>query len=123
MQGRARARTGAGLVAAGLLLIGAGLGVTTATASGEFTIITLTSPLSGTSTTFTWTYTFLQNGGHDLSNIAIRFCSADILADVESASPSGEIFTSGDVPGGHTAFGPGIKFGTSATTGTLSVTF
>ena len=120
--GRTRARTGAGLLATGLVLIIAGLGITTAAASGEFTLVTLTSPTSGTSTTFTWSYTFNANGGHDLSNIAIRFC-ADVLGHVVSASPGGEVFTSGDVPGGHTGFGPGIKFGTSVVTGTLSVTF
>lgn len=92
-------------------------------ASGEFTTVTLTSPGSGAATTFTWSYSFQQSGGHALSNIAIRFCSSDILGHVTSASPSGEVFASGDVPGGHTGFGPGIKFGTTAATGALSVTF
>lgn len=92
-------------------------------AAGESTTAVLTSPTSGSATTFTWDYTFHQNGGHGLSNVAIRFCSAAILADVASAGPSAEIFASGDVPGGHTGFGPGIKFGVTATMGTLTVTF
>ncbi|HEY4409295.1 MAG TPA: hypothetical protein VGO87_05405, partial [Acidimicrobiia bacterium] len=96
---------------------------TPAFASGESTTALLTSPVSGTATTFTWSYVFNQGDGHGLSNIAIGFCSADILADVVSAGPSGGVFTSGDVPGGHTGFGPGVKFGVTATTGTLTVTF
>jgi hypothetical protein len=100
----------------------AGLAVSSAFASGEQTTAALTSPLSGTSTTFTWSYVFHANGGHGLSNIAISFCPG-VLAHVVSASPSGEIFTSGDVPGGHTGFGPGVKFGTTAVSGTLTVVF
>lgn len=93
-------------------------------AAGESTTATLTSPLAGaSSTTFTWSYQFSDNGGHGLSNIAIGLCSTDILAHVVSASPSGETFTSGDVPGGHTDFGPGIKFATTAVSGTLTVVF
>lgn len=106
----------------GVLFMAVGLAVSSAVASGEQTTATLTSPLSGTSTTFTWSYVFHANGGHGLSNIAISFCP-DVLAHVVSASPSGEIFTSGDVPGGHTGFGPGVKFDTSAVTGTLTVVF
>ena len=100
-----------------------GLTVSTAGASGEQTTAVLTSPLTGSSTTFTWSYEFDANGGHDLSNIAISFCSTDILPHVVSASPSGEAFASGDVPGGHTGFGPGVKFATTAVSGTLTVVF
>lgn len=114
---------GALLMAVGLVSIGAGLSVGVVAASGELTTVTLTSPTSGTSTTFTWTYSFNQNGGHDLSNVAIHFCSGDVLDHVVSASPDGEVFGTGDVPGGHTGFGPGIKFDVTATTGTLLVTF
>src|SRR5581483_967628 len=96
---------------------------TPAFASGESASATLTAPTSGSATTLTWDYSFDQNGGHALSNIAIGFCSADILADVVSAGPSATIVSSGDVVGGHTGFGPGIKFGVTATTGTLTVTF
>lgn len=92
-------------------------------AAGETTTAELTSPLSGTSATFTWSYQFNANGGHDLSNIAIAFCTTDFLGHVVSATPSGETFTSGDVPGGHTGFGPGIKFATTAVSGTLTVVF
>ncbi|HEV8626809.1 MAG TPA: hypothetical protein VG034_20380 [Acidimicrobiia bacterium] len=92
-------------------------------ADGESASATLTSPASGSATTFTWNYTFEQNGGNGLSNIAVGFCSADILSDVVSADPSADIFADGDVVGGHDGFGPGIKFGVTATTGTLTVTF
>jgi hypothetical protein len=92
-------------------------------AAGETTTAELTSPLSGSSTTFTWSYQFNANGGHDLSNLAIAFCETDFLSHVVSATPSGETFTSGDVPGGHTGFGPGIKFATTAVSGTLTVVF
>jgi hypothetical protein len=94
-------------------------------ASGESTsaLLTSPSPTTGSASTFTWSYTFDQGTGHGLSNVAIGFCSAGVLADVVSAGPSGEIFTSGDVPGGHTGFGPGVKFAVTATTGALSVTF
>jgi hypothetical protein len=114
---------------AGLALaLTAPLVVATATpgfASGESTSASLTAPTSGSapSSSFSWNYTFNLNGGHGLSNVAVGFCSADILADVVSASPSAEVFTSGDVPGGHTGFGPGVKFDVTATTGTLTVTF
>jgi hypothetical protein len=93
-----------------------------ASAAGESTTATLTTPTSGSGTAFTWTYAF-GGGQHGLSNIAIGFCSADVLADVVSASPSAEVFKNGDVPGGHTGFGPGIKFGVTAATGALTVTF
>src|SRR5579884_3457853 len=96
---------------------------TPAFASGESASATLTSPATGSATTFTWSYNFNQGSGHGLSNIAIAFCSADILADVVSATPSGGVFTSGDVAGGHTGFGPGVKFDVTAATGTFSVTF
>jgi len=99
-----------------------GLTVGSAVASGESTTATLTSPLSGTSATFTWSYEFHDNSGHGLSNIAISFCD-DVLPHVVSASPSGEIFLAGDVPGGHTGFGPGVKFATTAVSGTLTVVF
>jgi hypothetical protein len=112
---------------AGLALaLTAPLVVATATpgfASGESTSASLTAPTSGSAQSFSWTYTFNQNDGHGLSNVAVGFCSADILADVVSASPSAEVFTSGDVPGGHTGFGPGVKFAVTAATGTLTVTF
>jgi hypothetical protein len=121
-QGR-KGRIGAVMLAAGLVTIGAGLSVGVSAASGEFTTVTLTSPTSGTSTTFTWSYSFMQNGGHDLSNIAIHFCSQAVLGHVVSASPNAEVFTSGDVPGGHAGFGPGIKFDVTTTTGTLFATF
>jgi hypothetical protein len=95
-------------------------------AAGESATAELASPTSGTATTFTWNYTFHQNGGNDLSNIAIGFCSADILEDVESASAGDapvDFFLSGDVQGGHDGFGPGIKFHTPADSGTITVTF
>ena len=38
-----------------------------------------------------------------------------------SATPAGEKFVRGDVPGGHTRFGPGITFATTAGSGTLTV--
>ena len=57
-------------------------------ASGESASAVLSSPTSGSAQTFTWTYTFDQNGGNGLSNVAVGFCSAEILADVVSASPS-----------------------------------
>ena len=112
---------------AGLALaLTAPLIVATATpgfASGESTSASLTAPTGGSASSFRWNYTFNQNGGHGLSNVAVGFCSAGILADVVSASPSAEKFTSGDVPGGHTGFGPGVKFAVTAATGTLTVTF
>ena len=111
------------LVGVGVLSIALGLTVTPAGASGEHTTAVLTSPLSGSSTTFTWSYEFHGNGGHSLSNVAISFCSTDILPHVVSFSPSGESFLIGDVPGGHTGFGPGIKFATTAVNGTLTVVF
>ena len=92
-------------------------------ASGESASAVLTSPTTGSASTFTWSYTFDQGTGHGLSNVAIGFCSAGILADVVSAGPSGTIYTSGDVAGGHTGFGPGVKFAVTDTTGTLTVTF
>ncbi|MCA1845782.1 MAG: hypothetical protein LC792_21825, partial [Actinobacteria bacterium] len=93
-------------------------------ASGESTMAVLTAPGAGSSSqTFTWSYAFDQNGGNALSNVAVGFCSDAILADVVSASPSATIFNSGDVEGGHTGFGPGIKFGVTAATGVFSVTF
>ena len=107
---------------AGLLSIGLGLSVSTAGASGETTTAVLTSPLSGSSTTFTWTYTFLSNDGHDLSNLAVKFCSSDLLSHVVSSSPSGETFLD-TVPGGHPGFGPGIKFDATAVTGSIQVVF
>lgn len=108
---------------AGTVSLAAGLAVGPSVATGESTTAALTSPLSGSSATFTWSYDFNANGGHELSNIAIRFCSTDFLAHVVSASPAGETFTSGDVPGGHAGFGPGIKFSTEAVSGTLTVVF
>jgi hypothetical protein len=96
---------------------------TPAFAAGESTTAVLTAPASGSATTFSWAYTFHQDGGHGLSNVAVAFCSADILADVASAGPSADIFSTGDVAGGHTGFGPGIKFAVTAATGTLTVTF
>ena len=100
-----------------------GVNVSVAQASGELTTADLTSPLSGSTTTFTWSYEFHSNGGHALSNIAIALCSTDLLSRVVSASPAGEVFLVGDVPGGHTGFGPGIKFATTAVSGTLTVVF
>jgi len=95
---------------------------TPAFASGESTSATLTSPASGSSsTTFMWSYTF-GGGTHGLSNIAIGFCPS-VLADVVSASPSADIFKTGNVPGGHGTFGPGVKFDLTAASGTFSVTF
>lgn len=111
------------MIVVGAVSLIAGLAVAPSAASGESTIAELTSPLSGSSATFTWSYTFNAAGGHDLSNIAIALCSTDILAHVVSASPAGETFTSGDVPGGHPGFGPGVKFDTTAVTGTLTVVF
>jgi hypothetical protein len=93
-----------------------------ALAAGESTTATLTSPTTGTSTTFVWSYEFHQNGGHGLGNIAIRFCDDSILDHVESASPNANVQTGG-VTGGHPGFGPGIKFDTTDTTGTLTVVF
>ena len=116
-------RAGRVLVVVGAVSLAAGLAVSPSAAAGESTTATLTSPLTGTSATFTWSYEFNANGGHELSNIAIRFCSDDILAHVVSASPSGEKFASGDVPGGHAGFGAGIKFDTDAVSGTLTVVF
>jgi hypothetical protein len=110
-------------VVVGAISLAAGLAVAPSTAAGESTTAVLTSPLSGTSATFTWTYQFNANGGHALSNIAIRFCSTDFLAHVVSATPSGEAFIASGVPGGHAGFGPGIKFSTEAASGTLTVVF
>lgn len=107
----------------GLLSVAVGMTTTPAAASGESTTGVLTSPLSGTSATFTWRYDFHDNGGHGLSNIAISFCSVDILSHVVSATPGGETFLAGDVPGGHRGFGPGVKFKTTAVSGTLTVVF
>lgn len=116
-------RVGRTLVTVGMLTMAVGLTVSSAAAAGENATAVLTSPLSGASTTFTWSYEFHQNGGPELSNIAISFCSADILAHVASASPSGEAFLTGDVAGGHTGFGPGVKFAVTAVSGTLTVVF
>jgi hypothetical protein len=116
-------RVGRVLVAMGVVAMAIGLTFSSAAATGENTTAVLTSPLSGSSTTFTWSYQFNQNGGNGLSNIAISFCTTDILSHVVSATPSGETFLVGDVPGGHAGFGPGIKFDTTATTGTLTVVF
>lgn len=119
----ATTRAGRALVLVGGLAIAGGLAVAPSVATGESTSAELTSPMSGTSKTFTWSYEFHAGGAHDLSNIAVAFCSTDILAHVVSATPAGETFLSGDVPGGHTGFGPGIKFATTAVTGTLTVVF
>ena len=100
-----------------------GLSFATAGATGESTAAVLTSPLSGSSSIFTWSYVFSQNGGHELSNIAIAFCSTDVLAHVVSASPAATIHGTGDVPGGHAGFGPGVKFDITAVNGTLTVVF
>ncbi len=100
-----------------------GLSFATAGATGESTAAVLTSPLSGSSSIFTWSYAFSQNGGHELSNIAIAFCSTDVLAHVVSASPAATIHGTGDVPGGHAGFGPGVKFDVTAVSGTLTVVF
>jgi hypothetical protein len=110
-------------MALGFLSMAVGVNVSVAQASGELTTAALTSPLSGSNTTFTWSYEFHSNGGHELSNIAIALCSTDLLSSVVSASPAGEVFLVGDVPGGHTGFGPGIKFATTAISGTLTVLF
>ncbi len=110
-------------MALGFLSMAVGVNVSVAQASGELTTAALTSPLSGSNTTFTWSYEFHSNGGHELSNIAIALCSTDLLSSVVSASPAGEVFLVGDVPGGHTGFGPGIKFATTAVSGTLTVQF
>ena len=120
---RPEQRAGRLLVVLGVLSMATGLTFSSAAATGESTAATLTSPLSGSSTTFTWSYQFNAEDGHELSNIAISFCTADILSHVVSASPSGEAFLVGDVPGGHTGFGPGVKFGTTALTGTLTIVF
>jgi hypothetical protein len=118
------ARSVARFAGAALMLTSAVVGATATTsfASGESTSAVLTSPLSGTSSVFTWSYTFHQNGAHGLSNVAIAFCSADVLGDVLSATPSGAAFPDG-VPGGHDGFGPGVKFDVTATTGAVTVTF
>src|SRR5207302_10595783 len=87
-------------------------------AAGESTTATLIAPVSGSSQTFPWTYVFHQNGGNGLSNIAVGFCSPDVLADVVSATPSGALFPDG-VPAGHSGFGPGVKFDVTAPAGTL----
>ncbi|HVL27602.1 MAG TPA: hypothetical protein VM390_05605, partial [Acidimicrobiales bacterium] len=116
-------RAGAMLIAAGLVTALAGLAVAPAAASGESVILTLTSPTDGTSTTFTWSYVFNQNGGHELSNIAIRFCSQAILDSVVSAAPNATIHKDSEVPGGHAGFGPGIKFDVTNPAGNLMVTF
>jgi hypothetical protein len=113
---------GAVLLSAGVVLTVLGLFASPASASGESTTASLTSPASGTSSTFVWSYQFDQNGEHGLSNIAIRFCDDALLSHVTSASPNGEV-QSGGVTGGHTGFGPGIKFDTQATNGSLTVTF
>jgi hypothetical protein len=111
-------------VVLGTISLATGLAVAPSVASGESTTAVLTSPLgANSSTTFTWSYEFHDNDGHELSNIAISLCNTDVLAHVVSASPAGEKFTSGDVPGGHTGFGPGIKFATTAMSGTLTVVF
>jgi hypothetical protein len=109
---------------AALMLTSAVVGATAtgSFASGESTAAVLKSPLAGTSNVFTWDYAFHQNGGHALSNVAIAFCSADILGDVLSATPSGAAFPGG-VTGGHDGFGAGVKFGVTAPTGTVTVTF
>jgi hypothetical protein len=91
-------------------------------AAGESASATLDAPEPGPDSTFTWSYSF-GGGVHGLSNIAIRFCSADILADVASAGPEATIYLDGDVGGGHDGFGPGIKFGVTDPHGTLTVTF
>jgi hypothetical protein len=115
------------LRAAGLLLAIAGPVIAAmalpAAATGESASAALTAPTSGSASTFTWTYTYDQNGGHGLSNVAVRFCSPGILADVVSAGPGATIYTSGDVGGGHDGFGPGIKFAVTDPDGTLTVTF
>jgi hypothetical protein len=116
-------RAGRALVVGGVVSLIAGLGMTSAVATGESTTAVLTSPLAGSSMTFTWSYEFHDNSGHGLSNIAVGFCSADILPHVVSASPNGEIVLVGDVPGGHTGFGPGVKFATTALSGTLTIVF
>ncbi|HUQ63405.1 MAG TPA: hypothetical protein VM121_06615 [Acidimicrobiales bacterium] len=116
------ARTaGAVLTAIGLVLMLNGALVGPAGASGEYTTVELTSPVDSDGATYAWDYAFHQNGGHGLSNIAVRFCG-DILSHVME-SDDYEIFTDGDVPGGHTGFGPGIKFAYTAATGSLTVLF
>jgi hypothetical protein len=111
------------LAVAGLVVVTGVLGAASgALASGESTTAILTAPLAGTSTTFTWSYVFNQNASHDLSNIAIGFCSDDVRADVAAASPAAEIFDRA-VPGGHAGFGSGVKFEVTAATGVLTVTF
>lgn len=117
-------RAGRALVALGVLSMAVGLNVSVAGASGESTTAVLTSPpVGGSSTTFTWSYEFHSDGEHDLSNIAISLCSTGLLPLVVSADPAGEVFLDGDVPGGHAGFGPGIKFSTTAVSGTLTVVF
>jgi hypothetical protein len=100
----------------------------TAFAAGESASAVLTSPTSDSATTFTWNYTFDKpaEGGNDFSNLAIGFCSADILADVESVevtSGTVDTFPTGDVQGGHDGFGPGIKIHMPEDTGTITITF
>ena len=123
METRVKGRVGAVLLAAGLVSMAAGLGVSSATASGEFATVALTSPDIGTSTTFTWAYSFHANGDHELSNIAVKFCSQDVLDHVVSAAPNATIFKDSDVTGGHSGFGHGIKFDVTTIIGTLSITF
>jgi hypothetical protein len=117
-----RRRGGAALLGAGVVLTILGLFAAPANAAGESTTATLTSPTSGTSSTFVWSYQFNQNGGHGLSNIAIRFCDDSLLAHVTSASPNATV-QSGGVTGGHSGFGPGIRFDTQTASGSLTVTF
>jgi hypothetical protein len=120
---RPKARKGgAALLSSGVMLAVLSLFVGTASASGEYATASLTSPTSGTATTFVWSYEFHQDGGHALSNIAIRFCDTSLLDHVVSASPNATV-QPGGVTGGHTGFGPGIRFDVQDPSGTLTVTF
>lgn len=86
----------------------------------EYTTAELLSPTSGSADEFTWSYEFHQNGGQELSNLAIGFCDDDILEHVESASQVYTLLTHGQ--GGHDGF-DGLKFDDIDVSGEISVTF
>ncbi len=77
--------------------------------------------MTGSSATFTWAYDFQSNGGNELDDLAMSLCP-DVLSHFVSATPSGQAFVN-NVPQGHPGFGPGIRFQTSAASGTLTVVF
>ncbi|HEV3401808.1 MAG TPA: hypothetical protein VG078_08300, partial [Acidimicrobiales bacterium] len=116
-------RAGTAISLIGALCMVAAVAVSPASASGEFTTASLTSPLAGSATTFQWTYVFNQGNGQGLSNIAVRFCSSSIISHIVFAGPDADTFETGDVPGGHTGFGPGVKFELTAARGTFEITF